>query len=107
MSDKSDNFGGGFIFGAIVGGVVGAVVVSKLGKESEQSIDGIDSDSQLSGDAKADLKSTDRAKRSLEQKIAQLNAAIDAVSYELSNSEGNGQQKSKSELGTPNSDRTN
>lgn len=94
MSDKSDNFFGGFILGAIAGGVVGALIASKLTDSSTKQNDlasdeTMDDEENLLGQEPVDL-----ARRGLEQKIAQLNAAIDAVSNELSISTGNGRKKS-------------
>jgi gas vesicle protein len=103
MSDKSDNFFGGFILGAIAGGVVGALIASKLNDSAKQS--DLETDRILDDeDSLLDREPVDLARRGLEQKIAQLNAAIDAVSNELSTSTGNGRKKST--IGTnSNSDR--
>jgi gas vesicle protein len=98
MSDRSDNFFGGFILGAIAGSVVGALIASKLNESANpkdlknlelEDDDAIDDEHNL-----LDEEPIDRTKRGLEQKIAQLNAAIDAVSNELSISTGNGRKKS-------------
>jgi hypothetical protein len=99
MSDKPSNFWGGFIFGAIIGGVVGAVVTSQIGKSNQEAaIEDQDGGDRLSGEPSTEnvVKPEDKARRSLEQKIAQLNAAIDAVSHELSSNstKENGQHKS-------------
>lgn len=97
MSDKSDNFFGGFILGAIAGGVVGALIASKLSDSAKyKEINQLDDDEDINDDENSllDEEPIDRAKRGLEQKIAQLNAAIDAVSNELSISTGNGRKKS-------------
>jgi gas vesicle protein len=93
MSDKSDNFFGGFILGAIAGGVVGALIASKLNDSAKQP--DLESDQILDEEESLlDQEPVDLARRGLEQKIAQLNAAIDAVSNELSISTGNGRKKS-------------
>lgn len=93
MSDKSDNFFGGFILGAIAGGVVGALIASKLNDSAHQN--DLESDRTLEDEENLlDQEPVDLARRGLEQKIAQLNAAIDAVSNELSISTGNGRKKS-------------
>jgi gas vesicle protein len=103
MSDKSDNFFGGFILGAIAGGVVGALIASKLNESAHQN--DLESDLILDDDENLlDREPVDLAKRGLEQKIAQLNAAIDAVSNELSTSTGNGRKKSSIDT-NPDSDR--
>jgi hypothetical protein len=80
MAEKSNGFWAGFWLGTLVGGITSALVLSRLGT-------GEDSDRPL-GDAKAnetnpELSGEDLARRNLEQKIAQLNAAIDAVSKEI------------------------
>ncbi len=93
MSDKSDNFFGGFILGAIAGGVVGALIASKLNDSAKQN--DLESDQTIDDEENLlDQEPVDLARRGLEQKIAQLNAAIDAVSNELSVSTGNGRKKS-------------
>ncbi len=69
MANKSDNFWGGFLLGTAIGALVGAVVVAKLK----------DNTNEETGE---ELESKDIA-LTLEEKIAQLNAAIDAVSEEL------------------------
>jgi hypothetical protein len=96
MSDKSDNFFGGFILGAIAGGVVGALIASKLSDPKYKELSQLEDDEDIDDDENSllDEEPIDRAKRGLEQKIAQLNAAIDAVSNELSISTGNGRKKS-------------
>ncbi|MFN3927806.1 MAG: hypothetical protein ACK4QL_10950 [Pseudanabaenaceae cyanobacterium] len=72
MAEKS-GFWSGFWLGAIVGGVTSAIVVSLLNKEDE-SIDTLEPANRRDPSLKDDLQ----------QKIAQLNAAIDAVSKEIS-----------------------
>jgi hypothetical protein len=92
MADKSGNFLGGFLLGTLVGGVLGLVIASKLSEpDPENLLTSPDSqDPLLSGDATPQ----DLVKRNLEQKIAQLNAAIDAVSQELADAEKNGRKQS-------------
>jgi len=81
MSDRSNGFWGGFWLGAIVGGITSALVISRLtaGEEDERSL----TDAKAC-EPNAELSGEDQARRTLEQKIAQLNAAIDAVSQEIS-----------------------
>ncbi len=69
MSNKSDNFWGGFWLGTAIGALVGAVVAVKV-RESRAEEVPEEPDNR-------DIALT------LEEKIAQLNAAIDAVSEEL------------------------
>ncbi|MEE3717814.1 hypothetical protein V2H45_13815 [Tumidithrix elongata RA019] len=94
MADKSGNFLGGFLLGTLVGGVLGLVIASKL-SESEPDPESLSSDT-TGQDLKQsnDAATNDIARRSLEQKIAQLNQAIDAVSQELAEAEGNGRRQS-------------
>jgi hypothetical protein len=94
MSDQ-DNFGSGFILGAVVGGLVGgilgAVVASRLNQEAEDS-DGLDRSfpgaprhnrERTRSLHKASQPDIELARRSLEDKIAQLNDAIDAARQQL------------------------
>jgi hypothetical protein len=85
MADNSGNFWGGFLFGAAVGGVVGALVAIKL-SEPEDSL--IDQSSDRDRLIDKPQTSNEFARRNLEKKIAQLNAAIDSVSQELASAEG-------------------
>jgi gas vesicle protein len=87
MAEKSGNFLGGFILGTIAGSALGIILGSKLNKI-------LDPDQTTSPDDESSMPITseeiaNRTKRGLEQKIAQLNEAIDAVSQELS-TESNG-----------------
>ncbi|MDX2255690.1 MAG: hypothetical protein NW214_09260 [Pseudanabaenaceae cyanobacterium bins.39] len=87
MADNSGNFWGGFLFGAIVGGAVGALVTIKLSEPDEESSDRLDNrndNDQLPNRS----SSNEFARRNLEKKISQLNAAIDSVSQELAMAEG-------------------
>jgi hypothetical protein len=88
MADNSGNFWGGFLFGAAVGGVVGALVAIKLSEPEDDLID-------RASDRLTDQPSTSNefARRNLEKKIAQLNAAIDSVSQELATAERNNGSK--------------
>lgn len=85
MADNSGNFWGGFLFGAAVGGVVGALVAIKL-SEPEDDLVAQQSDRDRLIDKPP--TSNEFARRNLEKKIAQLNAAIDSVSQELATAEG-------------------
>lgn len=95
MSQR-DNFVGGFIAGAIaggvVGGIVGVLVTSRLTNDGSAS----DETFKLEGkpSKKRQLKvsteqSIETARRGLEEKIAQLNNAIDDVRQQLGNVNGN------------------
>ena len=93
MSDNSGNFWGGFLFGAAIGGAVGALVAIKL-TEPEDEIDDRQSDRDRVKDKPQ--TSNELARRNLEKKIAQLNAAIDSVSQELTTAEGKNGRSSTS-----------
>ncbi|WP_271254415.1 hypothetical protein [Pseudanabaena sp. Chao 1811] len=90
MADNSGNFWGGFLFGAAIGGVVGALVAIKLTEPEDENMD-----LQSEGDLILDKPQTSNefARRNLEKKIAQLNAAIDSVSQELAMTEGKNGRK--------------
>ncbi len=70
MAEKSDNFWGGFLLGTVLGATVGAIVALKVKENSTTTEEMPESDNR-------DIALT------LEEKIAQLNSAIDAVSAEL------------------------
>ena len=90
MSQR-DGFIGGFlagaIFGGIVGGVLGTILANK--KESDRPLE----DKSLLDDRVQPTISTEEtiedARRSLEDKIAQLNLAIDDVRQQLGSVNGN------------------
>jgi gas vesicle protein len=86
MSQR-DNFSGGFIIGSIVGGVVGGILGTLLATRSEN-----ESTSENKSLLKANTapkidteEGIELARRSLEDKIAQLNLAIDDVREQLGN----------------------
>jgi len=94
MAEKSGNFLGGFILGTLIGSALGVVIGSKLNTVLSKN----DSNNELEVAEDNELTTEEpstKAKRTLEQKIAQLNSAIDAVSNELSISQAhaNGQKK--------------
>ncbi|WP_069790814.1 hypothetical protein A5482_005885 [Cyanobacterium sp. IPPAS B-1200] len=84
MGEK-DNFGSGFLLGTIIGGVVGGVLgaiaskkVNDMGKHNN--------DSTLNSEDKGFLnnrENVETARLSLEEKINQLNHAIDDVRVTL------------------------
>ncbi len=89
---QQDNFFGGFVlgtfFGGIVGGVAGAVVVSRMSSsESSDKPDGSTGDTQQDLDLRSE-QGIEAARRSLEDKIARLNEAIDDVQHQLEGVEG-------------------
>ncbi len=99
MSQR-DGFASGFfagaIFGSVVGGVIGTLAAQRRNgaefeDEAEQQITGKNSNSDKSG-KRRQMRGTassgvemETARRSLEDKIAQLNATIDEVRDQLGN----------------------
>lgn len=96
MSQR-DNFTGGFLVGAVVGGflgaVVGTLVATRRATDTETNDASLLNASNLEAKPqKRQLKDSDSielARRSLEDKIAQLNAAIDDVRTQLGTVNGN------------------
>lgn len=94
---QQDNFSGGFVLGAIVGGVIGGVLGSLL---TAQRLEGVTEDPLLKPEGGENNKSKKRsirgsteqnielARRSLEDKIAQLNDSIDDVRQQLGSVNG-------------------
>lgn len=90
MSQK-DNFGSGFVLGSIVGGVVGGVLGTLLATRNETTLtrknkNSLKEDSPLQFTSE---ESMEVARHSLEDKIAQLNLAIDEVRQQLNSVNGN------------------
>ncbi|MCA2554867.1 MAG: hypothetical protein IM466_14380 [Microcystis sp. M04BS1] len=85
MSQR-DGFTGGFLAGAIVGGLVGGVLGTVLANRSRRSLEDADNQSFLESIRNGRLtpeEGMEMARRSLEDKIAQLNLAIDDVRQQL------------------------
>jgi gas vesicle protein len=84
MSQR-DNFSGGFIIGSIVGGLVGGLLGTLLANRSAR--ESTPEDKEFLQSSTASKFSTEEtievARRSLEDKIAQLNLAIDDVREQL------------------------
>jgi len=93
MSEKSkDNFWGGFLLGVIVGGTTAAVVTAILSKNQNDAEADLEAENPMDGIAERNLHNQpegDRIRQNLEQKIVQLNQAIDAVSQEMQGSSQN------------------
>jgi hypothetical protein len=99
MSQR-DGFAGGFfagaIVGSVVGGVLGALVVARRDEVPAEEIQQLASTSEAKKKNAArrqqvklsDTESMENARRSLEDKIAQLNATIDEVRQQLGNVNG-------------------
>ncbi|MGF1498448.1 MAG: hypothetical protein ACFB8W_16735 [Elainellaceae cyanobacterium] len=88
---QQDNFVGGFLLGTVVGGILGGItgvlVSSRLAAgESAEGESPADGEKRATGQgqlADAPDQSIELARRSLEDKIAQLNDAIDDVRQQL------------------------
>lgn len=88
---QQNNFGSGFILGSIIGGVVGGVLGTILTSRQEQQITNQE-DSRLKDSNRISLNSEESielARHGLEDKIAQLNLAIDDVRQQLGAVEAN------------------
>ncbi|NER35750.1 MAG: hypothetical protein F6J93_17465 [Oscillatoria sp. SIO1A7] len=94
MSNK-DNFASGFILGTVVGGLVGGLLGSWLG--SRLPGESLDEGSENLSESKSRKKKRgsiargegmEMARRSLEDKIAQMNEAIDDLRYQLNDVNG-------------------
>jgi hypothetical protein len=92
MSNR-DGFAGGFIAGAAVGGLAGAVLGVVLSKRAaEASLDPSEAKARKRSNGKGGQLEGERievARLSLEDKIAQLNQAIDDVRLQLGDVNGN------------------
>ena len=92
MSDR-DNFGSGFVLGAILGGVVGGLLGTVLTsrRNDEAKAEKKSRLKTLSTDSFPTDNSIENSRRTLEDKIAQLNLAIDDVRHQLGQVNGNEQ----------------
>lgn len=89
---QREGFTGGFLAGAIVGGVVGGILGSVLASRStkklnEENQSFLHPGEGIKFDTEEDME---LARRRLEDKIAQLNHAIDDVRQQLGAVNGNG-----------------
>ncbi len=92
MSQK-EGFGNGFIVGSIVGGVIGGILGTLLTNRNEiESTEEkfIESGQQIPFSTE---ESMEVARHSLEDKIAQLNSAIDDVRQQLETVNSNSQEE--------------
>lgn len=92
---QQDGFGNGFVIGSIVGGIIGGVLgtlmASRQEKKSlaeEQSLIEAGKQTKFTTEESAEV-----ARHSLEDKIAQLNLAIDDVRQQLGNVNGSKEVK--------------
>lgn len=82
MSNK-DNFGSGFIIGTLVGGVVGGIVGSLITSKNQQNKESSNSNKTPSYSTIEEDFAMENARLTLEEKINQLNHAIDEVKLGL------------------------
>jgi gas vesicle protein len=88
---QQDNFFGGFVLGTIVGGVVGGIAGVLVSSRLAQEEDGLKKVEGKKRSLKPPTEQTiEVARRGLEDKIAQLNDAIDDVRQQLGAVNGNG-----------------
>lgn len=88
---QQDNFAGGFVAGAVVGGILGGII----GALATAKIKGSGGDNGAEGDLLLDEAaeaSMESARRGLEDKIAQLNFAIDDVRQQLGGVNGHSEE---------------
>ena len=82
---QQNGFGSGFVFGSIIGGVVGGLLGTALANRQdkqilEEDISPLKSDREISFGTE---ESIELARHGLENKIAQLNLAIDDLTQQL------------------------
>ncbi len=104
MSDR-DGFGSGFWLGTLVGGVVGGIVGASIASQRANRLDEETESNRLASSSgeKRPLKSSrnrtmDRmelARRSLDDKISDLNNAIDSVRSSIGHAPGDGNPQSR------------
>lgn len=117
MSQR-DGFGAGFLAGALFGGLVGGVMGALIATKRESEAENPDTSLLTPGAAESpkslkqnknkkrslplnDADSIETARRSLEDKIAQLNLAIDDVRTQLGGVNGNAVEVAKERFSTP------
>lgn len=85
MSDK-DNFGTGFLLGTVIGGVVGGVIGTIIANQTKDKTRKIEGESNFKINSHSSFDNNEEienARLSLEDKINQLNHAIDDVRVTL------------------------
>jgi gas vesicle protein len=83
---QKDGFAGGFILGSILGGVIGGVIGTLVAAKTNKNLEGESEKRLLKNNSEPRFNEEENievAKRSLEDKIAQLNSAIDDVRQQL------------------------
>ena len=90
---QQNGFGSGFILGSVVGGVVGGLLGTVLATRNERQALKVDENRFKSErEIFSSEESIELARHGLEDKIAQLNLAIDDVRQQLGKVEGNSQE---------------
>lgn len=96
---NNDNFAGGFLAGAVIGGIVGGILGSLLAQKDNEQLDSV-KEKVLPKKTKQPSFSTEEtmetSRLSLEEKIAQLNHAIDDVRIQLGSVNDNNSSWEKS-----------
>lgn len=87
MGQQQDNFMGGFLIGAIVGGVLGGVTGVLASSRLSNGPDAEKDDERSRTIGHVGSRRMESTRRGLEDKIAQLNEAIDDVRQQLNNVE--------------------
>ncbi|MEM9904997.1 MAG: gas vesicle protein [Cyanobacteria bacterium P01_D01_bin.44] len=91
---QPDNFGSGFLLGTLVGGLLGGVIGALAASRLQQPSEAEEDFSLISDDLKRNLaeasteEQMEAARRGLEDKIAQLNTAIEDVRQQLGSVNG-------------------
>ena len=99
---QQNGFGSGFILGSVVGGVVGGILGTVLTSRNERQALKVD-ENRFKSDRRREYEARDRqifsneesielARHGLEDKIAQLNLAIDDVREQLGKVEANSEE---------------
>lgn len=98
---QQDHFAGGFFLGALVGGALGGILGALAANRINQHQDDEDTEfSRLSDDMKRNLAEAtpeermELARQGLEDKIAQINLAIEDVRQQLGNVNGHSEELS-------------
>lgn len=84
MNEK-DNFGGGFLLGTIIGGVVGGIIGTVIANKNNKKSNNWENELNLKNSSYSNFDSDkiEDNSISLEEKINQLNHAIDEVKISL------------------------
>ena len=90
---QKDNFGSGFVLGSVVGGVVGGILGTLLATRNE-AVTRKNSLERQSAQFTSE-ESMEVARHSLEDKIAQLNLAIDEVRQQLGSVNSNSVERDR------------